>query len=66
MKEKKLYTCEICRTDFADKAQAIACEKSHIGIDKMKIVDIRIRPKQAWPDRITIRNTDGKEVIYKR
>lgn len=27
MREKKLYTCEICNTDYADKEKARQCEK---------------------------------------
>ena len=27
MKEKKLYTCEICNTDYTDKEKAKQCEK---------------------------------------
>lgn len=29
MKEKKLYTCEICHTDYAEKSRCAECEKSH-------------------------------------
>ena len=29
MKEKKLYTCEICHTDYANPKDAEACEGSH-------------------------------------
>lgn len=27
MIEKKLYTCEICNTDYSDKEKAMQCEK---------------------------------------
>lgn len=27
MTEKKLYTCDICKTDYADKEKAKQCEK---------------------------------------
>ena len=36
MKEKVLYTCEVCRTDYANKAEAKRCEESHKR--KLKIV----------------------------
>lgn len=29
MKEKKLYQCEICFTDYADKDECKKCERSH-------------------------------------
>ena len=37
MKKKELYTCEICGTDYADKANAMACEKAHKKVDTAKI-----------------------------
>ena len=38
MKEKKLYTCEICHTDYADKENARECEKNHKSLEKAVIV----------------------------
>ena len=33
MKEKVLYTCEICHTDWNAKEKAINCEKSNREIE---------------------------------
>lgn len=38
MKEKKLYTCEICNTDYAEKEAAVKCEKNHKLLEKAVIV----------------------------
>lgn len=38
MKEKKLYTCEICHTDYTDKEKAMKCEKSHKLLEKATII----------------------------
>lgn len=38
MKEKKLYTCDICNTDYSDKQRAIDCEKNHKLIEKATII----------------------------
>lgn len=38
MKEKKLYTCDICNTDYADKEKAKECEKNHKLLEKATIV----------------------------
>lgn len=38
MKEKKLYTCDICNTDYADKQKATECEKNHKLLEKATIV----------------------------
>lgn len=37
MREKKLYTCEICNTDYADKEKAKQCEKGHKLLEKATI-----------------------------
>ena len=29
MTERKLYTCDICHTDYLDQSMALKCEKSH-------------------------------------
>lgn len=38
MKEKRLYTCDICNTDYANKEDAIKCEKNHKLLEKATIV----------------------------
>lgn len=38
MREKKLYTCEICNTDYAEKETAVKCEKNHKLLEKATIV----------------------------
>lgn len=38
MREKRLYTCEICNTDYADKEKAKDCEKNHKLLEKATIV----------------------------
>ncbi len=37
MTEKKLYTCDICHTDYADKEKAKECEKNHKLLEKAVI-----------------------------
>ena len=38
MREKRLYTCDICNTDYADKQKAMECEKNHKLLEKATIV----------------------------
>ena len=72
MKEKKLYTCEICHTNYADKNSAIECEKYHC-VD-FTIIGKRYRPKNKivasiidrLPVSIRIEDEKGNKVIYKR
>lgn len=38
MKERRLYTCNICNTDYANKQRAIECENNHKLLEKATIV----------------------------
>lgn len=38
MTEKKLYTCDICHTDYASKEVAKKCEKNHKLLEKAVII----------------------------
>ncbi len=68
MKAKTLYTCEYCNTDYANKADAEACEKTHKT--KIKIVGKRFlsyrQDKTGLPISITVQTETGEHVIYKR
>lgn len=70
MKEKKLYTCDICNTDYANKAEAIECEKNHKLLEKATIVgnykSIGQFPNgEPYKIRVKFPNTD-KWIEYKR
>ena len=63
MTEKKLYTCDICHTDYANKTDAQKCEKEHIspcGID-----DFRIHAHEIYPHKIEVTFKDGTKRWYK-
>lgn len=68
MKEEVLYTCEVCHTDYADKAEAKRCEENHKK--KLKIVDSRYLARAqtliGFPITITVQSEDGIRVTYKR
>lgn len=38
MTEKRLYTCDICHTDYVDKEKAKECEKNHKLLEKATII----------------------------
>ena len=48
MREKKIYTCELCNTDYNSKAEALQCEKNH-----KRLIDAQIfadyHPKSMIP-----------------
>lgn len=68
MKELKLYVCETCHTQYADKRAAQECEELHRR--PQKITGCRYRPIKddatGYPQTITVRMNDGKSVTYQR
>lgn len=62
MKEKTLYTCEICNTDYANKEDAQKCEKEHIKCER--IADTRIQAHQKYPHKIKVCFADGTTHWY--
>lgn len=63
MKIKTLYTCEICRTDFAEKKEAEKCEKEHVN-PKM-IYDFRVQAHGKYPTKIEVEFADGSKHWYR-
>ena len=68
MKEKTLYTCEKCHTDYANKKHAETCEANHSK--KLKIIAQRCLPysmdKSGFPITIEVQDDKGNKAIYKR
>lgn len=68
MKQKTLYTCEICHTDYKERLAAERCEKHHK--QKLKIIDRRDLPisqdNSGLPTTITIQTEEGLTAVYKR
>ncbi len=68
MKVIQRYQCDVCHTEYTDRNRAEACEKSHK--QPAKIVDARYlamaQNGAGYPVSVTLKMSDGKEVIYKR
>lgn len=68
MKENKLYECEHCHTNYADKEKAIECEKNHKHI--MGILDIKYlafkSDKSGLPNKIAIEFEDGTKAWFEK
>ena len=68
MKKIERYVCEICGTEYTDKARCQKCEKSHKTATE--IIDARYlslhQNEQGYPVSVTIKFNDGKTVIFKR
>lgn len=70
MREKKLYTCEICNTDYADKEKAERCEKGHKLLEKATIIgeyksNSMIPNGEPYKIRVKFPGTD-KFIEYRR
>lgn len=68
MKEVKHYICEICGTEYSDKAKCQQCEKTHCQpkeIVKSKYIGY-INNQKGYPVSITVKMSDGTEQVYKR
>ena len=63
-----LYTCELCHTDYANKAEAKRCEESHKK--KLKVVDpgytVCFLDGGVFPTIITVPSEAGARVTYKK
>lgn len=68
MKEKVLYTCEVCRTDYANKAEAKRCEENHKK--RLKAVDLGYSvcflDGSDFPTIIMAQSEAGARVTYRR
>lgn len=68
MKELKMYQCEVCGTQFADKKKAEECEHKHRKVIKM--ISAKYRPytsaKDGIPDNIIVEFDDGNKIRYVR
>jgi len=67
MKEKRLFVCELCNTEYADKKKAKFCEDSHKT--KFKIKNMRHvamnNNRTGFPVTVTLEAEDGSIKTYK-
>lgn len=68
MKELKLYCCEICGTNYNNKAEAQACEKNHKA--PVKYTPMNWKPKifidSGYPLAIIAEFSDGKNLYTRK
>ena len=53
MKQKTLYTCEVCHTDYNDP-------------DKATVASCKFLPYCEYPERVQIKFKNGKRIEYKK
>lgn len=69
MKKLELYQCEICGTQYKDKAECVECEKSHVPGTKIigyKYTPKNVGSKDGLPVKITVKFENGKTADYRR
>lgn len=68
MKEISLWKCEVCGTEYKEKAACKKCEERHKKGGK--IVKMRYLPytsdQSGYPNKITVEFEDGVKKIYSR
>lgn len=64
MTKKELYTCDICHTDYANKADAQKCEEEHCKC--LDVTDFRILAYQKYPLKIEVKFSDGTKRWYRQ
>lgn len=68
MKEKTLFECELCHTQYASKADAISCENNHNRVEavcKERFISEK-QDSSGYPIDVILRMTNGVEVRYSR
>lgn len=68
MKKLELYQCEICGTQYNEKAKAVNCENSHlvdIKITNMVFIPISM-DASGFPIKIEITAPNGEKAVYRR
>lgn len=67
MKERKLYQCEICGTEYADAYKAEQCEASHRepkAITAKRYLPVTMN-KSGYPVTLDVLFDDGCTLTYK-
>lgn len=67
MKEKILYVCDICGTEYSTKEEAEECEKNHVTkIEVIQCNHLSVKVcKDGFPTKITVQSADGRERKYR-
>ena len=68
MKEKTLFECELCHTQYVAKIDAQSCENNHKKV--VSVVAERFLPikqdNSGYPIDVTLVMEDGSSIKYKR
>ena len=70
MKKIELFQCEICGTQFKEKADCVKCEKNHESWKDLRITNARFLPftqdASGMPITITLMGKNGNTYRYRR
>ena len=68
MKEKILYECEFCHTQYAAKIDATSCESNHkhvMSVDKEHFLAEKV-DSSGYPIDVILLMDNGQKIKYKR
>lgn len=68
MREKKLYVCEVCKTEYENKIDCQKCEKNHKFGEKIvrgRHLSIK-QDAKGYPITIEVVMSDGETVRYRK
>nr|DAS60465.1 MAG TPA: C2H2 type zinc-finger protein [Caudoviricetes sp.] len=67
MKELKLYQCELCKTQYADKEEAKRCEQYHVRGLEIDCCSYRgmNETSEKFPVKIWVKSKNGEERMYR-
>lgn len=68
MKEKVLYECELCHTQYAAKIDAQCCENNHkrvISVDAERFLSEK-QDATGYPISVTLVMSNGVKIKYSR
>ena len=68
MKERTLFECELCHTQYAAKIDAQCCESNHkksIHVSGERFLSEK-QDKSGYPIEVTLLMDDGEKIKYKR
>ena len=70
MTERKLYRCDVCKTEYANKDDAEKCEKYHVEPSRKATIGFYKGMNQhscdQYPYKVIVQMADGKGIEYKR
>ena len=68
MKEKTMYVCELCNTQYSHKVDATSCESNHKRVKAFNEAHYRAEKvdNSGYPDYVILLMDNGQKIKYVR